>query len=134
VAYTTPICLAACAMAMVRYTYQINRPPGAPTEGSIIMAQFTTAQVAEKLDTTPRTLRKFLRADARSNDRADSLPGKGSRYAIEGKELKGLQGRFNRWQAAEAAARAERAAKAAEDAQATADEATDEVIDDDSNA
>ena len=80
------------------------------------MAQFTTSQVAEKFDTTPRTLRKFLRADARSNDNADSLPGKGSRYAIEGKDLKALKTRFNKWQAAEAEARAERAAKAAQDA------------------
>jgi len=84
------------------------------------MAQFTTAQVAEKFATTPRTLRKFLRADARAAGKGDTLPGKGSRYGIEGKELKGLQGRFNRWQAAEAAARAERAAKAANDAEALA--------------
>lgn len=92
----------------------------------IDMAQFTTAEVAEKFGTTPRTLRKFLRADARSNDAADTLPGKGSRYAIEGKALKGLQGRFNRWQAAEAEARAERAAKAAQEAaEAVADDDTE---------
>jgi len=85
------------------------------------MAQFTTAQVAEKFDTTPRTLRKFLRADARSNGTADSLPGKGARYALEGKQLAPLKKRFNAWQAAEAQARAERAAKAAAEAQATAE-------------
>jgi hypothetical protein len=87
----------------------------------IIMAQFTTAQVAEKFDTTPRTLRKFLRADARSNDKGDTLPGKGSRYSIEGAALKGLKSRFATWQAAEAKARAERAAKAAADAEAAVD-------------
>jgi hypothetical protein len=87
----------------------------------IIMAQFTTAQVAEKFDTTPRTLRKFLRSDARANDRGDSLPGKGSRYAIEGSQLKGLRTRFNAWQVEQAKERAARAAKAAAEAQEAAD-------------
>lgn len=92
------------------------------------MAQFTTAEVAEKFGTTPKTLRKFLRADARANEAADSLPGKGSRYAIEGKALKGLQGRFNKWQAAEAEARAARAQAAAEAAREAVEvEADDEV-------
>lgn len=91
----------------------------------IQMAQFTTIEVAEKFETNPRTLRKFLRADARANEATDTLPGKGSRYAIEGKQLAGLRKRFNAWQAAEAQARADRAAKAAEDAQEVAD--ADEV-------
>lgn len=81
------------------------------------MAQFTTAQVAEKLNTTPRTLRKFLRSDAKANGNA--TPGKGSRYAIEGKELKGLQSRFSKWTAAqleEKVRRAQEAADAATDA------------------
>lgn len=90
------------------------------------MAQFTTAEVAEKFETTPRTLRKFLRADARANDKADALPGKGSRYAIEGKQLAPMKKRFNAWKAAEAEARAARAEQAAADAKAEADEATDE--------
>lgn len=85
------------------------------------MAQFTTAQVAEKFDTTPRTLRKFLRADARAADAADTLPGKGSRYAIEGSQLKGLRSRFNAWQVEQAKERAARAAKAADEAQNAAD-------------
>lgn len=85
------------------------------------MAQFTTAQVAEKFETTPRTLRKFLRADARANDAGDTLPGKGSRYALEGSQLKGMKSRFTKWQAAEAEARAERAAKAAAEANAEVD-------------
>lgn len=80
------------------------------------MAQFTTAEVAEKFATTPRTLRKFLRADARAADKGDTLPGKGARYAIEGKDLAGLKKRFGVWQAAEAEARAARAQKAAQDA------------------
>lgn len=80
------------------------------------MATMTTAEVALELDTTPRTLRKFLRADARANDRADALPGKGSRYAIERRDIKGMKSRFAKWTAAEAVARAERAAKIAADA------------------
>lgn len=80
------------------------------------MSTLTTAEVAAEFDTTPRTLRKFLRADARNRDAADTLPGKGSRYALERKALKGMRTRFNKWQAAEAQARADRAAKAAQDA------------------
>ena len=75
----------------------------------IIMAQHTTAEVAEKFGTTPRTLRKFLRADARGRNAADSLPGKGSRYAIEGKDLAGLKKRFGAWQVAQAEAAKARA-------------------------
>lgn len=77
------------------------------------MAQFTTTEVAEKFGTTPRTLRKFLRADARANDAADALPGKGSRYAIEGKDLTKMKSRFKKWHDAEAKARAERIAEKA---------------------
>jgi predicted transcriptional regulator len=85
------------------------------------MAQFTTAEVAEKFETTPRTLRKFLRADARANGNADNLPGKGSRYSLEGKDLAPMRKRFKAWTAAEAEARAARAAKAAEEATAEVD-------------
>lgn len=91
------------------------------------MAQFTTAEVAEKFETTPRTLRKFLRADARANGAGDTLPGKGARYALEGKALAPMKKRFTAWQAAEAKARAERAEKAAQDAQATADAEGDDA-------
>lgn len=92
-------------------------PIDSQLEGMIKMTQFSTAEVAEKLDTTPRTLRKFLRADAKANGTADSLPGKGSRYAIEGKEVAPLKRRFKVWQAAEAEARKVRAEKAAAEAQ-----------------
>ena len=88
------------------------------------MAQFTTAEVADKFGTTPRTLRKFLRADARGRNAADSLPGKGSRYALEGKDLAPMRKRFNAWQVAQAEARAERAAQAAQEARDA--EVTDE--------
>jgi predicted transcriptional regulator len=92
----------------------------------MIMAQFTTTEVAEKLNTTPRTLRKFLRADARANGNADSLPGKGSRYALEGKDLPGMKKRFAAWQVVEAEARKARAEKAADEATAALEATTDE--------
>lgn len=91
----------------------------------IEMAQFTTAEVASKFGTTPRTLRKFLRSNARSTGTADSLPGKGSRYALEGKALKGLQSQFAKWEAAEKAKRAELAQRDADAAQAIADSTDD---------
>lgn len=82
------------------------------------MAQFTTAEVAEKLETTPRTLRKFLRADAKANE--VETPGKGSRYTIEGKDLNGLKSRFKTWSAAQAEEKAKRAAEKAAEAKAEA--------------
>jgi hypothetical protein len=92
----------------------------------MIMAQFTTTEVAEKFATDSRTLRKFLRADARAAGKGDTLPGKGSRYAIEGKDLAGMRKRFAAWQVAQAEAKAERAAQAAAEAQANAEVDSDE--------
>lgn len=71
------------------------------------MAQFTTAEVAAKFDTTPRELRKFLRADAAAT--GAPTPGKGSRYAVEGKALAPLKKRFKAWGAAQAEAKASKA-------------------------
>src|SRR5690349_14282854 len=106
----------------------ISSTNGAPAprshEGVTIMATITTAELAAEFDTTPRNLRKFLRDDARSADKGDTLPGKGGRYAIERKQVAGLKKRYTKWQAAQAELRAERAAKAAEVAasQVTEDE------------
>ena len=55
--------------------------------------QYTTAAVAEKLDTDPRTLRKFLRSDQGMNSKV----GKGKRWAIEGKEIAPLKIKFIAW-------------------------------------
>lgn len=60
----------------------------------------TTAQVAEALETTPRTLRKFLRADAKAQ--GTETPGKGSRYAIEKRQVAPLKKRFAAWTEAQA--------------------------------
>ena len=89
------------------------------------MAQFTTTEVAEKFETTPRTLRKFLRADAKNREVADTLPGKGSRYAIEGRDLQAMKKRFKKWSEAEAKARAERLAEKAAEAEAKIAEETE---------
>jgi predicted transcriptional regulator len=66
------------------------------------MAELTTKEVAEKLDTTPRTLRKFLRAEAveAGGTIGEDTPGKGKRYSFETKEVTKLQKRFAAWQAA----------------------------------
>lgn len=95
------------------------------------MTALTTIDVAAKFETTPRTLRKFLRADARANDRGDTLPGKGSRYALESKTLPAMRKRFLKWQEAEAKARAERAARAAEDAAQAVTEGDDAEVEGD---
>ena len=56
----------------------------------------TTAELATALDTTPRTLRKFLRSAASGIDGV----GKGSRYAIEAKQVRSLRSRFTKWETA----------------------------------
>lgn len=84
---------------------------------------YTTAQVAEKLETTPRNLRKFLRADAA--ERGTETPGKGSRYAITGKEVAPLKKRFTAWSAAQAEAKAAKAEVA--EVEVEADDMTVEV-------
>lgn len=57
----------------------------------------TTTQIAEALETTPRTLRKFLRAEGHG-------VGKGSRYALPSskREVQALGKRFAAWDAARA--------------------------------
>ena len=67
------------------------------------MATLNTAQVAEKLDTTPRELRKFLRASAKDAGTTDALPGKGKRYALEAKSVPALKKQYAEWVAARAA-------------------------------
>lgn len=85
-------------------------------KGMIQMATLNTTELAEKFETTPRTLRKFLRADARAAGKGDELPGKGSRYSIEAKSVAPLKKRFTAWSAEQAKLRAERAEQAAAEA------------------
>jgi hypothetical protein len=78
----------------------------------------TTADIAAALDTTPRTLRKFLRSEGAG-------VGKGSRYALPStkREVNALAKRFNAWGEAQAAKKAPDADTAPEAPEAPADEA-----------
>lgn len=92
-------------------------------------ATFTTAQIAELLNTTPRELRKFLRADARTNN--SDTPGKGGRYALKGdkRTIAAMKTKFAKWEVAQAeAAEARKAAKAVEE-DAVRDAVTEDVDD-----
>lgn len=91
-----------------------------------IMATLTPKELAKELDTDARTVRKFLRSKA-SGLSADA-PGKGGRWAIEAKKVRGLRSKFAKWLEAEIAAR--QAAKDA--ANLEVEDATDdtEITDD----
>jgi hypothetical protein len=67
------------------------------TDQEMIMSN-TTAQIATALDTTPRTLRKFLRSEGAG-------VGKGSRYALPSskREVEAMNKRFIAWSEARAA-------------------------------
>lgn len=71
-------------------------------------ATITTAELAEQLETTPRTLRKFLRSD-----QGPGKVGKGARYALPAgkREIASLAKKFAKW------TEAQEAAKAAKDAE-----------------
>lgn len=62
----------------------------------------TIKEVAARLDTTPREVRKFLRSEA--NDTACRPVGKGARYAIEAKAMRSLASKFKAWDATRAPA------------------------------
>lgn len=72
----------------------------------------TTTTLAAEFDTTPRTLRKFLRSDASGIESV----GKGSRYSLPTakREVASLRKKFDAWGAAQAEAKAQREAEAAE--------------------
>ena len=78
------------------------------------MATITTSEFAEIVETTPRNARKFLRADFRNRNL--EIPGKGSRWAIEKREVKSLSKRFQEWNAAQLELRAARLAESAKNA------------------
>lgn len=58
------------------------------------MAQITVTELAEQLETSPRTARKFLR----SITPKDEQPGKGSRWHIEKRDVRGLVKKFATFQ------------------------------------
>lgn len=96
------------------------------------MTTLSTKEVAEKLNTTPRTLRKFIRSEVKEagGTIGEDTPGKGRRYAFESKEIASMRKRFKAWNKKQAELRAARAAKAAEEA---AEEAADEAVEDEVN-
>lgn len=57
------------------------------------MATITIADLATDLNTDARTARKFMR----SVTPADSQPGKGSRWAIEKRDLRSLRSKFTKF-------------------------------------
>lgn len=76
------------------------------------MAQITVQELATTLDTDARTARKFLR----SITPKDAQPGKGSRWAIEKRDVAGMRKKFA------AFSKAAEDAKQAREAKANADE------------
>jgi len=78
-----------------------------------------TTEAALELETTPRTLRKFLR----SPEGFDQKVGKGQRWSIEKKQMRSLKSRFSKWQIAQNEAKAARAAAAEVDEVEVIDEA-----------
>lgn len=76
------------------------------------MATITVSEFATELDTDPRTARKFLR----SVTPADDQPGKGSRWAIEKRDIRSLRSKFTKWTTAQEAAKNDRIAQNAEKA------------------
>lgn len=55
------------------------------------MATLTVNELATQLETSPRTTRKFLR----SITPKDEQPGKGKRWSIEKRDIRGLKKKFS---------------------------------------
>lgn len=83
------------------------------------MATITVADLAIALSTDARTTRRFLR----SITPKDSQPGKGSRWAIEKREVRGMTKKFAAFTAAENEKRAARAENDAKNAPAAPENA-----------
>ena len=85
----------------------------------------TTTELAAALDTTPRTLRKFLR----STESGIESVGKGARYALPStkRDIKALTKRFTAWGEAIEAKKVEKDAAAPEVDDAPADELIDDA-------
>lgn len=85
--------------AMIDQTRLINAKGSyAPqTRGNAQMAQtLTPKEIALELGVSPKTLRKFLREDVRG--KGLESPGKGKRWEIARRDLKGIKSRFAAWQ------------------------------------
>lgn len=92
------------------------------------MTAITPKELAKRLETDAKTVRKFLRSDA-SGVAADA-PGKGGRWSIDSSNVRSMRKAFGKWNADRLAAIADAKAKAAEDARnaaATTEDDEDEV-------
>ena len=86
------------------------------------MATITVSELALDLDTDARTARKFLRAITD----ADLQPGKGSRWAIEKRDIRSLKSKFAKFAAAAAQAKLDK--EIAKNAAEVADDADDALM------
>lgn len=86
-------------------------------------------EVASKLETTPKTLRKFLRSEVRGNGGTIGVdsPGKGGRWEIPSGTVTSLKKRFKVWEKEETAKRIERLK--AKEAEMTDEVDSDEDVD-----
>lgn len=86
-----------------------NRPNR--QERDIMPSTLTIKEIAQKWDTTPRTLRKYMRSAAKAQGGVigEDTPGKGGRYAIEAKSLRSMRKGFDAWMRANEARRQEKA-------------------------
>lgn len=59
----------------------------------------TVKEAAQQIGTDARTLRKFLRHEVTEagGKVGEDTPGKGGRYSLEAKQMRGLQSRFEAW-------------------------------------
>lgn len=87
------------------------------------MATITIADLATTLETDPRTARKFMR----SITPKDAQPGKGSRWAIEKREVRSLRSKFSKFAAEEEARKAALALAKAEADIAPTEDIADEA-------
>lgn len=73
----------------------IDQPIDKPNNPKDLILMMTTNEIAVAFDTTPRTLRKFLR----STESGIESVGKGSRYSLPSskRELNSLNKRFTAW-------------------------------------
>lgn len=79
------------------------------------MTTLNVSELAVRLDTDARTTRKFLR----SVTPIDAQPGKGSRWAVEAKQVVSLKSKFTKFVAANESARLDREAASAADRDVT---------------
>lgn len=91
------------------------------------MATITIAELATTLETDARTTRKFMRAITPK----DAQPGKGSRWAIEKREVRSLRSKFSKFAAEEEARKAALALAKAEADNATETPEIDPALDSD---